>query len=80
MLCVKDVVGVEWSAAHFHACESDPRALSAGSAQNATLTAALLYRLTHHAHIAEISVESYRLREQRNAGMVRAQAKVAASD
>lgn len=39
-------------------------------AQDATLTAALLDRLLHHAHIVPIAGESYRLKHQRNAGMV----------
>jgi DNA replication protein DnaC len=39
-------------------------------AQDATLTAALLDRLLHHAHIVPISGESYRLKHQRRAGMV----------
>ena len=41
-------------------------------AQDATLTAALLDRLLHHAHIVPISGESYRLKHQRKAGMVQA--------
>jgi hypothetical protein len=41
-------------------------------AQDATLTAALLDRLLHHAHIVPISGESYRLKHQRRAGMVKA--------
>lgn len=40
-------------------------------AQDATLTAALLDRLLHHAHIVPISGESYRLKHQRRAGMVK---------
>jgi DNA replication protein DnaC len=43
-------------------------------AQDATLTAALLDRLLHHAHIVPISGESYRLKHQRKAGMVQAAA------
>lgn len=39
-------------------------------AQDATLTAALLDRLLHHAHIVPIAGESYRLRHQRQAGIV----------
>ncbi|ATA18163.1 DNA replication protein DnaC [Gibbsiella quercinecans] len=39
-------------------------------AQDATLTAALLDRLLHHAHIVPIAGESYRLKHQRQAGMV----------
>jgi DNA replication protein DnaC len=41
-------------------------------AQDATLTAALLDRLLHHAHIVPIAGESYRLKHQRQAGMVHA--------
>ena len=39
-------------------------------AQDATLTAALLDRLLHHARILPIAGESYRLKHQRQAGMV----------
>lgn len=39
-------------------------------AQDATLTAALLDRLLHHAHIVPIAGESYRLKQQRQAGTV----------
>ena len=39
-------------------------------AQDTTLTAALLDRLLHHAHIVPITGESYRLKHQRQAGMV----------
>jgi hypothetical protein len=39
-------------------------------AGDATLTAALLYRLLHHAHIVPIAGESYRLKHQRQAGMI----------
>ncbi len=45
-------------------------------AQDATLTAALLDRLLHHAHIVPISGDSYRLKHQRKAGMVQAAAEV----
>lgn len=38
-------------------------------AGDATLTAAMLDRLLHHAHVALISGESYRLRERRLAGI-----------
>jgi DNA replication protein DnaC len=41
-------------------------------AQDSTLTAALLDRLLHHAHIVPIAGESYRLRHQRQAGMLAA--------
>jgi len=39
-------------------------------AQDTTLTAALLDRLLHHAHIVPIAGESYRLKHQRQAGMM----------
>ncbi|AJZ57045.1 istB-like ATP binding family protein [Paraburkholderia fungorum] len=39
-------------------------------ADDATLTAALLDRLLHHAHVVPISGESYRLKEKRQAGMI----------
>jgi DNA replication protein DnaC len=38
-------------------------------AGDATMTAAMLDRLLHHAHIATISGESYRLRERKKAGI-----------
>ena len=41
-------------------------------AQDATLTAALLDRLLHHAQIVPIAGESYRLKRQRQAGVVQA--------
>lgn len=41
-------------------------------AQDATLTAALLDRLLHHANIVPIAGESYRLKHQRQAGIVQA--------
>jgi len=37
-------------------------------ADDATLTAALLDRLLHHAHIVQISGESYRMKDKRKAG------------
>jgi DNA replication protein DnaC len=40
-------------------------------ADDATLTAALLDRLLHHAHIVSISGESYRMRAKRKAGQAR---------
>jgi len=39
-------------------------------ASDTTLTAALLDRLLHHAHVVPIAGESYRLKQQRQAGMV----------
>jgi DNA replication protein DnaC len=41
-------------------------------ADDQTLTAAMLDRLLHHAHIVQISGESYRLKDKRKAGQVRA--------
>lgn len=38
-------------------------------AGDATMTAAMLDRLLHHAHVAMVSGESYRLRERRKAGI-----------
>jgi hypothetical protein len=46
-------------------------AAAATFAQDTTLTAALLDRLLHHAHIVPIAGESYRLKHQRQAGMMR---------
>ena len=40
-------------------------------ADDQTLTAALLDRLLHHAHIVQIAGESYRLKDKRKAGSVR---------
>jgi DNA replication protein DnaC len=37
-------------------------------ADDQTLTAALLDRLLHHAHIVQITGESYRLKDKRKAG------------
>ena len=37
---------------------------------NATLTAAMLDRILHHAHIIQIKGDSYRLKQQRKAGHV----------
>ena len=39
-------------------------------AQETTLTAALLDRLLHHAHMVPIAGDSYRLKHQRQAGMM----------
>ena len=41
-------------------------------ADDQTLTAAMLDRLLHHAHIVQISGESYRLKDKRKAGQVKA--------
>ncbi len=43
-------------------------------AENATLTAALLDRPLHHAHIVQISGESYRSKDRNKAGHVKASA------
>lgn len=40
-------------------------------ANDATMTAALLDRLLHHAHIVQITGESYRLKDKRKAGQTR---------
>jgi DNA replication protein DnaC len=40
-------------------------------ADDATLAAALLDRLLHHAHIIQISGESYRMKNRRRAGQAR---------
>lgn len=42
-------------------------------ADDATLTAALLDRLLHHAHIVQVTGDSYRLKDKRKAGTVRPQ-------
>jgi len=43
---------------------------STAFADDQTLTAALLDRLLHHAHIAQISGNSYRLKDKKAAGIV----------
>ena len=43
-------------------------------ADDATLTAALLDRLLHHAHVVAIQGESYRLKDKRKAGLLQAKA------
>jgi len=43
---------------------------STAFADDQTLTAALLDRLLHHAHIAQIARESYRLKGKKAAGIV----------
>jgi hypothetical protein len=43
-----------------------------GTGYDQTLTAAMLDRLLHHAHIVQISGESYRLKDKRKAGTLRA--------
>lgn len=44
-------------------------------ADDQTLTAAMLDRLLHHAHIVQISGESYRLKDKRKAGQIKARSK-----
>jgi DNA replication protein DnaC len=44
-------------------------------ADDQTLTAALLDRLLHHAHIVQIAGESYRLKDKRKAGSIKAAVK-----
>lgn len=44
-------------------------------ADDQTLAAALLDRLLHHAHIVQISGESYRLKDKRRAGAIKTQGK-----
>lgn len=44
-------------------------------ADDQTLTAALLDRLLHHAHIVQISGESYRLKDKRKAGAIKSESK-----
>jgi DNA replication protein DnaC len=39
-------------------------------ADDATLTAAMLDRLLHHAHVVPIQGDSFRLRDKRRAGMI----------
>jgi DNA replication protein len=41
-------------------------------ADDQTLTAALLDRLLHHAHIVQIAAENYRLKDKRKAGSIKA--------
>lgn len=45
-------------------------------ADDTTLTAALLDRLLHHAHITQITGESYRLKDKKHAGITPTQIKV----
>ena len=49
---------------------------SSAFADDTTLTAALLDRLLHHSHIAQIAGESYRLKDKKNAGIAPPQAMV----
>jgi hypothetical protein len=44
-------------------------------ADDQTLTAALLDRLLHHAHIVQISGESYRLKDKGKAGAIKSESK-----
>jgi len=43
-------------------------------ADDATLPTAMLDRLLHHAHVVQISGESYRLKDKRKAGQIRGRA------
>ena len=45
------------------------------SVERKSLTAALLDRLLHHAHIVQISGESYRLKDKRKAGAIKGENK-----
>lgn len=47
---------------------------SSAFADDQTLTAAMLDRLLHHAHIVQIAGESYRLKDKRKAGPMKAKA------
>jgi len=47
---------------------------SSAFADDQTLTAAMLDRLLHHAHIVQIAGESYRLKDKRKAGHVKVKA------
>lgn len=49
-------------------------------AEDATLTAAMLDRLLHHAHIVTMSGESYRLKDKRRAGVIGQKIKPAKQD
>jgi DNA replication protein DnaC len=46
-------------------------------ASDTALTAALLDRLLHHAHVIVIKGESYRLKDKRKAGLIEAKATAA---
>jgi len=48
---------------------------SSALADDQTLTAALLDRLLHHAHIVQIGGESYRLKDKRKSGQAQKKAK-----
>jgi hypothetical protein len=45
-----------------------PKEWATAFADDQTLTAAMLDRLLHHAHIVQITGESYRLKDKRKAG------------
>jgi DNA replication protein DnaC len=47
---------------------------SSAFADDQTLTAAMLDRLLHYAHIVQIAGESYRLKDKRKAGQIKAKA------
>lgn len=48
-------------------------------ADDSTLTAAMLDRLLHHAHIVQISGESYRMKDKRKAGQTKRRAEATAN-
>ena len=48
-------------------------------ADDTTLTAALLDRLLHHAHLVQMSGESWRLKDKRRAGQTRPRTPVSVS-
>ncbi|EOG2476936.1 ATP-binding protein [Serratia marcescens] len=50
------------------------------SQKNETLTAAMLDRLLHHAHIVQISSQSYRLKDKLKSGQLKKQAQAEVSD
>lgn len=49
-------------------------------AQDTTLTAALLDRLLHHAHIAQLSGQSYRLKDKLRSGQIQKKLKAEVSE
>ncbi len=49
-------------------------------ANDTTLTAAMLDRLLHHAHVTHIKGESFRLKDKRKAGIIQARQSVTSSE
>ncbi|MCX8566019.1 MAG: IstB-like ATP binding protein [Glomeribacter sp. 1016415] len=49
-------------------------------ANDTTLTAAMLDRLLHHAHVIHIKGESFRLKDKRKAGIIQARQSIASSE